>query len=44
MHVALTDLGLRRLLVVYPGPKRYTLAKNVEVVPVTELDDVLEPG
>ena len=44
MHVALTDLGLRRLLIVYPGPKRYALAKNVEVVPVTELGDVIEPA
>ncbi len=42
MHVALTDLGLRRLFVVYPGAKRYALQKNVEVVPVGELDEVLD--
>lgn len=41
MHVALADLGLRCLFVVYPGPKRYALQKNVEVVPVGELDTVL---
>jgi predicted AAA+ superfamily ATPase len=42
MHVALADLGLRRLSVIYPGPKRYSLHKNVEVVPVGELDSVLD--
>jgi len=42
MHVALTDLGLRYLFIVYPGSKRYKLQKNVEVVPVSELDTVLE--
>jgi predicted AAA+ superfamily ATPase len=38
MHIALADLALRRLLVVYPGPKRYTLQNRVEVVPVSELE------
>ncbi|HKQ70125.1 MAG TPA: ATP-binding protein [Polyangiaceae bacterium] len=42
MHVALADLGLRRLFVVYPGPKRYTLQKGVEALPVGELDAILE--
>jgi uncharacterized protein len=42
MHVALTDLALRRLFVVYPGSKRYTLQKNVDVVPIAELDAVLD--
>ncbi|MBI4956321.1 MAG: ATP-binding protein [Myxococcales bacterium] len=41
MHQALADLGLERLSVVYPGPKRYRLAPRVEVVPVTELDELL---
>jgi len=42
MQIALTDLGLRKLFVVYPGPKRYALQKNVEVVPIQLLDEVLE--
>jgi hypothetical protein len=42
MHVALNDLALRRLVVVYPGPKRYALQKGVEVVPVGELEAVLD--
>ena len=37
MRIALADLKLEVLYVVYPGGKRYTLAKKVEVVPLTEL-------
>ena len=39
MHIALADLKLDELRVVYPGKKRYTLAKKVEVVPLSELVD-----
>lgn len=41
MRIALEDLGLAALYVVYPGPKRYRLARGVEVVPVAELGQVL---
>jgi predicted AAA+ superfamily ATPase len=41
MHIAMTDLGLDTLYVVYPGPKRYTLAKRVEALPLAELPSVL---
>lgn len=41
MHIALEDLALKRLYVVYPGPKRYRLHPKVEVVPIAELDSVL---
>ncbi len=37
MRIALTDLKLDELKVVYPGDKRYALAKNVEVVPLAQL-------
>ena len=37
MRIALADLKLDELRVVYPGEKRYTLAKKVEVVPLAEL-------
>jgi predicted AAA+ superfamily ATPase len=37
MRIALTDLKLDELRVVYPGDKRYALARNVEVVPLAEL-------
>jgi predicted AAA+ superfamily ATPase len=39
MRIALADLKLDRLLVVYPGERRYRLDKRVEVVPLAELVD-----
>lgn len=36
MRIAVTDLGLDRLIVVYPGASRYPLADTVEVVPLVE--------
>lgn len=41
MHVALADLSLRALFVVYPGPKRFKLAEKVEALPLSQLGDVL---
>lgn len=37
MHIALDNLKLDELMIVYPGEKRYTLAQGVEVVPLGEL-------
>jgi len=37
MRIALVDLKLDELNVVYPGEKRYSLAKKIEVVPLAEL-------
>ncbi len=37
MRTALEDLQLDRLVVVYPGTKRYALAERVEVVPFAEI-------
>ena len=37
MRTALNDLKLDRLVVVYPGERRYRLAKRVEVIPLIEL-------
>jgi len=37
MHIALDDLRLDRLYVVYPGRMRYGLAEKVEAVPLTAL-------
>ncbi|MBA4397890.1 MAG: hypothetical protein C0394_11000 [Syntrophus sp. (in: bacteria)] len=39
MRSALTDLGLNRLWVVYPGEQAYRLAENVEVIPASLLAD-----
>ena len=37
MRSAFTDLGLSKLLVIYPGPHSYTLAENIQTVPLTSL-------
>ena len=37
MAIAMSDLRLSRLYVVYPGAKRYTLSKNVEALPLNAL-------
>jgi hypothetical protein len=36
MRIALADLKLDELHVVYPGERRYPLADNVAVVPLAE--------
>lgn len=36
---ALSDLGLERVAVVYPGSKRYSLADRVEAVPLASLSE-----
>ena len=41
VRIALDDLGLDRVAVVYPGARRYALADQVEAVPVAAL---AEPG
>jgi predicted AAA+ superfamily ATPase len=37
MRVALEDLQLDRLVVLYPGERRYPLGENVDVIPATIL-------
>ena len=37
MRVALSDLGLERIAVVYPGSRRYQVAQGVEAVPLAAL-------
>src|SRR5206468_758406 len=37
MRTAMDDLKLDRLIVVYPGERRYALADRIEVVPLAEL-------
>jgi hypothetical protein len=37
MRIALEDLGLRHLTVLYPGERRYSLERRVDVVPLAEL-------
>ena len=42
MRTALSDLELDRLVVIYPGIQRYSLAEGVEVLPLVELAGLLE--
>lgn len=42
MRIALADLKLERIAVVYPGTKRYVLAKGVGAVPLEALADDME--
>jgi predicted AAA+ superfamily ATPase len=37
IRIAMEDLGLERVAVLYPGEKRYPLGDRVEAVPLTEL-------
>lgn len=41
MSIALSDLGLDSLAIVYPGDRRATLTSKIELVPLTVLDDYL---
>jgi len=37
IRIALEDLGLERIAVIYPGNKRFTLSDNVEAIPLEDL-------
>jgi hypothetical protein len=42
IRIAMEDLGLERVVILYPGAKRYPLAESVEAVPLQDL--VEHPG
>ncbi len=37
IRIAIEDLDLERVVVIYPGDKRYSLSENVEAIPLEEL-------
>ena len=39
MHVALKDLNLNRLYVIYPGEKSWPLHEKVQALPLSQIDD-----
>jgi hypothetical protein len=39
MRIALADLKLEQLVVLYPGPKAYALSERVRVVPISRLSE-----
>jgi uncharacterized protein len=40
MRIALSDLGLEKIIVIYPGEKRYSLAEKIEVVPIRQISTI----
>jgi hypothetical protein len=40
MYIALEDLRLEKLYVVYPGKERYPLDKRVEALPLADLSGI----
>jgi hypothetical protein len=41
MHIVIEDLSLKRLWIVYPGETTYPLAKDIELLPLTNIERVL---
>jgi hypothetical protein len=37
IRIALEDLGLEHIAVIYPGNKRFPLSDNVDAIPIEEL-------
>ena len=42
MHEVLKDLGLHRLWVVYPGQSGYPLSERMDVVPLAQVDTLVD--
>ena len=42
MRIAMTDLGLERLWVTYPGAKTYSLDERIDVIPLASLPELAE--
>jgi predicted AAA+ superfamily ATPase len=40
MRIAVSDLGLKKLFVIYPGTKRYPVDKNIEAFPLDEIVNI----
>jgi uncharacterized protein len=40
MHIALKDLGLERMWVVYPGEDRYPMHEQIEALPLRDIPQV----
>ncbi len=40
MHIALVDLGLTKLFMIYPGKERYRFHEKIEAIPLIECVDL----
>jgi hypothetical protein len=44
MHIAIEDLGLEHLWVVYPGDQKYSLDDKITVIPLEEITQLADSG
>ena len=44
MHIAVEDLGLEHLWIVYPGDQKYSLDDKITVIPLAEIAQLAETG
>jgi len=44
MHIAIEDLGLEHLWVIYPGDQKYDLDSRITVIPLEEILQLSKPG
>ncbi len=42
MRIAIEDLGLKVIFVVYPGDKKYDLSEKIKVIPLTEVSNIIK--
>ena len=42
MHIALNDMKVEQLFVIYPGPHRYPAADKIMVWPIHQVQDLLK--
>ena len=42
MHIAISDLKLRRLWIVYPGDRSYSLSDRIVALPLAEVGKIAE--
>jgi uncharacterized protein len=40
MHIALKDLGLEHLWIIYPGDQKYALDEKITVLPLEEVSQL----
>ena len=40
MHIAIEDLGLEHLWVIYPGDQKYALDDKITVIPLEEISQL----
>jgi hypothetical protein len=44
MHIAIEDLGLDHLWIIYPGDQKYVLDGKITAIPLEEIAQLVENG